>query len=130
LLQLDDLHLGEMLFEVEQVGDLRAAPAVDALVVVADDAEVAMHLRQRVDEFKLRAVRVLILVRHHVAILGAAGFQRVGMLAEQPEREQNQIVEVHGIAGVEGGFVTLGDVLREGAEHWDRRNNRRVRRHS
>ncbi len=42
-----------MFFQVEQVGDLRAAPAVDALVVVAHHAEVAMLQRQRVDELKL-----------------------------------------------------------------------------
>ena len=35
------------------------------------------------------------------------------MFAEQTQREQNQIVEVHGVAGVERGFVTLGDVLSE-----------------
>ena len=105
-----------MFFEVEQVGDFRAAPAVDALVVIADDAEVAMNLRERMDEFELRGVRVLILVHHDVAIFGAAGFEGVGMFAEQAQREQNQIVEVHGVAGVQRGFVALGDVLRERAD--------------
>ena len=81
LLELDDLDLREMLFHVEQVGDLRAAPAVDALVVIADHAEVAMLLRQGVDELELRGIGVLIFVHHDVAIFGAAGFQRVGMLA-------------------------------------------------
>ena len=70
-----------MLFHVEQVGDFRAAPAVNALVVIADHAEVAMLLRERVDELELRGVGVLIFVHHHVAIFRAAGFERVGMLA-------------------------------------------------
>ena len=42
LLELDDFDLGIMLFQVEQVGDFRAAPAVNALVVIAHHAEVAM----------------------------------------------------------------------------------------
>jgi len=44
LLELDDSDLREMLFHVEQVGDLRPTPAVDALIVIADHAEIAMLL--------------------------------------------------------------------------------------
>ena len=40
------------------------------------------------------------------------------MLAEEPQRQQNQIVEVHGIAGVQGGFVTLSDVFGQRADAW------------
>ena len=46
LLELDDGGVGEVLLKVEDVADVRAAPAVDALVVVAHDAEVAAFLRQ------------------------------------------------------------------------------------
>ena len=68
LLELDDFDLGKMLFQVEQVGDFRAAPAVNALVIIADDAEIAMLLGQRVDEIELRGVGVLVFVHHHIAI--------------------------------------------------------------
>jgi hypothetical protein len=40
------------------------------------------------------------------------------MLAEQAQREQDQIVEVHRVAGVQGRFVTLGDMLRQRADAW------------
>ena len=116
LLQLDDLGLREMLLHVEQVGYLRAAPAVDALVVIADDAQVAMLAGQGLDELELRGVGVLVFVHHHVAVFGAAGFQRLGMLLEEPEREQDQVVEIHGIAGAQGGFVAGPDVLRHRAD--------------
>ena len=130
LLQLDDLDLREMLFHVEQVGDLRAAPAVNALVVVADHAQVAMLLRQRLDELELRGVGVLVFVHHHVAVLRAAGLQRVGMLAEEPQREQDQIVEIHGVAGAQGGFVALGGCARPSRGRLGRRTPPRVRRRS
>ena len=61
----------------------RAAPAVDALVVIAHDAEVAMLAGQRVDQLELGGVGVLVFIHHHVAVLGAAGFQRVGVLARR-----------------------------------------------
>ena len=40
LLQLNDFYLGIVFFHFEQVRDLRAPPAIDALIVIADDAEV------------------------------------------------------------------------------------------
>ena len=38
------------------------------------------------------------------------------MFAEKPQREQNQVVEIHGVAGVQGGFVTLADMLGQCAD--------------
>jgi hypothetical protein len=52
----------EVLLEVEDVADVRAAPAVDRLVVVADHHQVAVRRRQQLQEPVLRAVRVLVLV--------------------------------------------------------------------
>ena len=63
-------------------------------------------------------------------ILGAAGFQRVGMLAEQAEREQDQIVEIHRVAGVQGGFVALGHVLGQRADVRIAEDGRAFRRRS
>ena len=56
LLELDDFHFGKMLFHVEQVGDLRPAPAVDALIIIAHDAEVAMFLSERLEAAKRSAL--------------------------------------------------------------------------
>lgn len=39
LLQLDDGGVGEILFKIENVADIRTAPAVDALIVIAHDAK-------------------------------------------------------------------------------------------
>ena len=105
------LTVGKMLLHVEEIGDFRAAPAVDALVVIADDAEIAMLAGERMDEIELGGVGVLIFVHHDVTILRAAGFEGVGMFGEQLQREENQVVEIHGVAGVQGGFVLRADVL-------------------
>ena len=47
--------------------DLAAAPLVDRLVVVADDAEVRAELHQPADESLLQRVDVLVLVDDDVA---------------------------------------------------------------
>src|SRR5205085_10961460 len=52
----------EFLLEVEDVPDVGTAPAVDRLVVVADDDYVAVTAAQHLDKLELRAVRVLVLV--------------------------------------------------------------------
>ena len=56
-------------------------------------------------------IGVLILIHHHVAILLATCFEYISMFREEPQREQNQIVEVHGIAGVEGALVAASHVF-------------------
>ena len=54
------------MLEVEDVPEVGAAPLVDRLVRVADDAEVAMMLGEPLDQQVLRPVGVLVFVHHHV----------------------------------------------------------------
>ena len=54
------------LLELEDVREVRAAERVDALRVVADDAEVPVLARDEVDDVALQPVRVLVLVDEHV----------------------------------------------------------------
>ena len=62
---------GKSFFESENVLDLRAPPSVDALIVVADDEEVAVYVGEQLDDGILHAVGILKLV--HVDIAEAAG---------------------------------------------------------
>ena len=64
----------------------------------------------------MRRIGVLVFIHHHVSVFGAAGLQRLGMLFEQPEREQDQIVEIHGIASAQRGLIARADVLGHGAD--------------
>ena len=73
LLEPDDLRAGEVLFEAQDVGDLRAAPGIDRLVVVADAAEVAARLGEQPQPVVLALVGVLIFVDEDVAEALAVG---------------------------------------------------------
>ena len=67
---LGERHLadaGVPVGERDDVRDLAAAPLVDRLVVVADDAQVRAELRQPADESLLQRVDVLVLVDDDVA---------------------------------------------------------------
>ena len=71
LLQTDRARTGVFLFKIEDIRDIRAAEPVNALVVVADDADVALLTDELLHEKILQPVRVLILVDEHVAKLAA-----------------------------------------------------------
>ena len=67
---LGERHLVDAVVPVgerDDVRDLAAAPLVDRLIVVADDAEVRAELRQPPDETLLQRVDVLVLVDDDVA---------------------------------------------------------------
>ena len=73
------MRVGEGVLEVEQVADLRAAEAVDALVGVADDADVAVRRPERDDELVLGAVGVLVLVDEHVHEAVLVALEHIGV---------------------------------------------------
>ena len=92
------MRVGKILVEVEDVPDVGAAPAVDRLVVVADDADVAVLAGEQLHELVLRAVGVLVLVDEDVAGT-SAGTSRSSLriLGEHAHGQHEQVVEVHGV---------------------------------
>ena len=94
LLEHDDRRVGERLLEPHEVAVVGPAELVDRLIVVADDHDVAVLLGEQAHELPLGDVRVLELVDEHVAEAVAPALEHVGVLAEQPHGEQQQVVEV------------------------------------
>jgi hypothetical protein len=76
LLEADDLGARVALGEAEDLGDVGAAPAVDRLVVVADDAELG-PLAEQLDQGGLHWVGVLVLVDDDVGEAAAQADDRV-----------------------------------------------------
>ena len=77
-LELDGRHFGKVVLEVEDVAQVGAAPLVDRLVRIADDAQVAVDFGEPPDQQVLRPVRVLVLVDHDEAELLAYFARTVG----------------------------------------------------
>ena len=100
LLQLDDRGLGVVALEVEDVAQVRAAPGVDRLVVVAHDARFRWRRREMADPQVLRPVRVLVLVDVQVAPPLLVVGQHVGRLVEQAHGLVEQVVEVERAAAL------------------------------
>ncbi len=68
LLERHDGRARELAREVEDVADRRAAEGVDALRVVADDRDVAVHAAHPLEDARLEDVGVLVLVDEDVVV--------------------------------------------------------------
>ena len=97
----------ERLLELQDVADVGAAEAVDALVAVAHHADVAVLLGQHHDQLVLCPVGVLELVDEHVAEAVPVVGQHVGVGAEHVDGDHEQVVEVHGAVGQQSALVLL-----------------------
>ncbi len=123
-LELDDGRLGPVALEVEDVAQVRAAPRVDRLVVIADDAQVVVLLGERPDPQVLRPVRVLVLVHVQVAPALLVLGEHLRRLLEQADGLEQQVVEIERArrAGAAPGSASPGG--RSSARGGSRRSRR------
>ena len=95
LLQLEDLRVGVVVAEGEDILDLGAAERIDALGVVAHDADARVAQRQTPYDHILRIVGILILVNQNILEQILIARQHVGTVPQQDIGLQQQVVEVH-----------------------------------
>ena len=91
------LAFGIIALEIQDVPDVRAAPAIDRLVLVAHHADVAVLLGQQPHQVVLGAVGVLILVDHDVAQAAVIGLAGGFVVLQEPDGFQQQVVEIEGV---------------------------------
>ena len=116
LLQLHDMRAREVTLEVEDVRDVRAAEAVDRLVVVADHADVALLACEQLQQPVLRVVGVLVLVDQDPAEGLPVALCNVGEQLQHVHRPEQQVVEVERVHLVDPLLVQVvhvGDRLLE-----------------
>ena len=113
---LEHFRAGIPLRKVEDVGEIRAAPGVDALRVVAHHHDVVMPRGEQVNQVPLQLVGVLVLVHENELKPALVMFPQVGVVLQQLEPKDEQVVEIHRVGrafavGVTGG--QRGDLGRE-----------------
>ena len=67
LLQANYFCFRKILLELENVLDVRATPRIDALVLIANHADVVLFAGKQLHQLVLRTIRILILVDKDVA---------------------------------------------------------------
>ncbi len=104
LLELDHLGLLEVLLKVKDVGDIGTAPRVNRLVVIAHHHKVLVLGGKQVGDLVLHVVGVLVLVHGDVAKTLLVLIQHLRAGAQQLERANQQVVEVHGVGGAQAAL--------------------------
>ena len=117
LLELDDEAAGEILLKFENIADIRAAPAVNGLIVVAHDADVLLLAGQQTHQLVLRKVGVLIFVYQYIVELAPVIFQHRRMRREQLHGFHDEVVEIERIVGAQRLFIALVDLGDLGGAH-------------
>ena len=87
-LEPHDLRAGKILLETQDVLDLGAAPAIDALIVVADAADIVAPLRDQPQPQILRGVGVLIFVDENIFEALLIVGEHIGIVAKEPQRSR------------------------------------------
>ncbi len=90
LLQANDAGFRKILLELQDVANVRAAPGVDALVLIADGADVVLAAGEHSHQLILRAVRVLILVDQEVTKAAVVALARLGGRLQHAHRVEQQ----------------------------------------
>ena len=85
--------------ELEHVAEVRAAPRVDALRVVADRHDVVVSTAEQVDQRALHLVGVLVFVDEDELELGLIRGSRLLVFLQQAQPLGEQVVKVHHAVG-------------------------------
>lgn len=114
LFEFEEVEVGVVAAEVEDVLYVGSAEGVDALCVVAYDTDVLVAGGEFFDDEVLGVVGVLVLVDHDVAeallVLEEHGWE----VAEEDVHVEEEVVEVHGHGVTEALVVHLVDLREHG----------------
>ena len=111
LLQAHHLGAGEALGKGQEPVHVRAAKAVDRLVIVAHHAQVVGRLVQFPEELELGVVGVLKLIHQHHAKPLPHLRARLRVVLQQGQRKQDQVAEVGGVQLRQTGLIAGVDAL-------------------
>ncbi len=117
LLELDHPRVGEVALEAANDAHVCAAPAVDALVVVAHHAQVPGAGAQGSNQPVLRDVGVLEFVHQHVAkALAELASGRAARVFGDAHGQHDQVFEVDGVGSPESALVGFEQIDEFGVE--------------
>ena len=101
LIEGNNHGFGIVFFEVEDISDIRLAPAVNRLVVVADREEVSVAFGERVKEGVLGVIGILVFVDEDKLEKRSIAFERFREFTEEANGLSQEIVEIKRVIAAE-----------------------------
>ena len=105
LLEANVDGIREVAFETAYEAYIRAAPAVDRLVIVADDEHASRMGRQRLQPSVLREIDVLILVGVDPIELACPSRAIVGVVDQSERRPEEEVAEIGRVGLPQTGLI-------------------------
>ena len=113
--ELHDAAPFPALRELHDVLDLRAAPRVDALEVVADGHDVVVSLGEDVGELRLKPVRILVFVDENVEEVLLQHLAYPVLRLEELEAIFKKVVEVHRVSSFRAAYFSATFAISSGS---------------
>ena len=107
LFEQDHRRVRIIALEVQDVAHIRTAPAVDGLICITDDTDIAVSRGKQLRNCILRAVRILIFVHKNVLKLLLILCSDFLVVGEQFHRQHQQIVEIKRVVRAQFRLVEL-----------------------
>ena len=107
LLQLNYGCIGKILFKIQNIADICPTPAIDALVIIPDHAEIFIFCRKHCHQLILACICILIFIHHNIAESFLIFFQNNGKLTEQQNGFINQIVKIQRVVFLKHFLIGL-----------------------
>ena len=108
--QPDNLGFGKVMLEIQDVCHFRTTPAVNRLVIIANDQQVPMWPHECFNELELNPVGGLVLVDLDMVGQLLLAFEGRGLIGKELHREQQEIVEIEGSGGSQTTLIlAVGD---------------------
>src|SRR6266567_2059629 len=95
----------KVFLELQNILNVRAAPAINRLVRIADDADVLLLFSQQANQSVLKGIRVLVFVDQDVAEAIVVSVPNFRNIAQQAYRLNQQIVKIQGVILEQAFFV-------------------------
>src|SRR5680860_873293 len=97
LLKLDDGGVREVLLKIENIANVCTPPGVHRLIIIPNDGDLLMFLRQHLDQHILGMIRVLVLIYQHRLEATTVMFQSIRKESKQLHRLHQQVIKIHGV---------------------------------
>ena len=110
-LQTNDVDVGVIVFEVEDVIEIRSAPAIDRLIRIARHAEVRMVDRHSPGDGILGQVRVLVFIDKHKTIAFVERLPDFVVFTQHSCDVVQQVIEIDRVRREQPGLISRVDDL-------------------
>ncbi len=108
--EADDFGVGKIAREAEEDGNIGAAPAIDRLVFITNDANVVVRADQQAQQIVLNAIGVLIFVDVNILEAALPFFTDRGGVTHELRGTKQEVIEIEGFALREDFVVLRVDV--------------------